>query len=354
MRLNHVLAEEQINELGLLKKIGAGVSGAVSGFKASQSARGGREHSDRIVANLKKDFMQMVGGGHPATYDNLVRFLGTHGLQDLDQIANPLDPHGTGTHTGLPPANTPASKVEPTLGEPTASTGAGDRVEPTMGPEVDPKAGQANLKARLKTGQGIGQKTGTGFKKSRVGVPVQKLVGKNPDGSPKFSVVRELAGDQPGVLNNAQIDNIIKAAVKSNYHRIKAAQRGIPYNSYDQAQAQQQEEPAQAAQPQAEPAAVASPTATNPFSDPDKLLQDWQAYLSGGGQKNPKIQQLAQEIMGAKVQAPKPKKQKVKPAEPKVKPPEATKPTQAELDADHERLASGSNEGYSRFLGMKL
>ena len=83
-------------------------------------------------------------------------------------------------------ANAPVSKTNVAKpGNPNAAAPA------APAPAVDPKAQQANLKARLKTGQGMGTKTGTGFKQSRVGVPVQKLVGKNPDGSPKFSTVRE-------------------------------------------------------------------------------------------------------------------------------------------------------------------
>jgi hypothetical protein len=50
---------------------------------------------------------------------------------------------------------------------------------------------QANLKARLKSGQGMGTKTGSGYKKSRVGVPVQKLSGADASGAPKFTTVRE-------------------------------------------------------------------------------------------------------------------------------------------------------------------
>jgi hypothetical protein len=177
-------------------------------------------------------------------------------------------------------------------------------------------------------------------------VPVQKLVGKNPDGSPKFSVVREFAND-PSVLNNAQIDKIIRDAVKKNYSRIVAAQRGLPPD----ADGQQATEPDTATQSpaQAEPAATPNTTSTNPFSDPDKLAEEWSAYVAGGGVVNSKLRRLAKDIMGAKKPAP------VKP-KPEVAPPAETKPTQAELDADHDRLASGANEsvGYSRFLGMKL
>jgi len=337
MRLDNILSETQINELGLI----SGIKGAVSGYKASQSQRKGAEHSDRIVANLKGDFMKLVGGGQPATYDNLIKFLGTHGLQELDTLTNPSDPTGTGTHTGLPPEGTTPATTPP-----------GERVEPTLDPEAPgtetPDNKQAELKARLQKGDTLSSRTVKGFSQSRVGVPVQKLVGKNPDGSPKFNVVREFAND-PNVLNNAQIDKIIRDAVKKNYSRIVAAQRGLPPDEDGQQTATQ--EPASPTQTSAtaEPAATPNVTAANPFSDPDKLAEEWSAYVAGGGTVNPKLRRLARDIMGSKKPAP---------VEPKaeVTPPAETKPTQAELDADHERMASGANEsiGYSRFLGMKL
>ena len=334
MRLDNILSETQINELGLI----SGIKGAVSGYKASQSQRKGAEHSDRIVANLKGDFMKLVGGGQPATYDNLLKFLGTHGLQELDALVNPSNPTGTGTQTGLPPAGTTPATTPP-----------GERIEPTLDPEAPgtetPDNKQAELKARLQKGDTLSSRTGKGFSQSRVGVPVQKLVGKNPDGSPKFNVVREDAED-PSALNNAQIDKIIRDAVKKNYSRIVAAQRGLPPDEDGQQTATQ--EPTQSAST-TEPAATPNVTAANPFSDPDKLAEEWSAYVAGGGVVNPKLRRLARDIMGSK---------KPTPVEPKaeVTPPAAPKPTQAELDADHERMASGANEsiGYSRFLGMKL
>jgi hypothetical protein len=338
MRLDNILSEDQINELNLIKNVqgawkgatdGGGLKGAVSGYKASQSAIKGADHSSRIVANLKRDYMALVGGGEPSTYDNLIKFLGTHGLKELDTLANPTAQSNTGAQPEVPPAGT--STATP------ATAPSNGRIEPTLDPEVPSTAppannDQADLKARLKAGNTLSSRTGTGFKNSRVGVPVQKLVGKNPDGSPKFSVVREDAED---VLNNRQIDDIIKAAVKKNYSRIVAAQRGLPVDD---------EQPA-TGQPEApsEPAAEPGPTATNPFSDPDKLAEDWKAYIAGGGQLNPQLRKLARNIMANTPTEPKPE---ATPAQPK--------PTRAELDADHERMASGSNEGYSRFLGIQL
>jgi hypothetical protein len=65
---------------------------------------------------------------------------------------------------------------------------AANPVQPVAQP--DPKAQQANLKARLKTGQGMGTKSGTGFKDSQVGAQRNKLITK-PDGSTQMVPVRE-------------------------------------------------------------------------------------------------------------------------------------------------------------------
>jgi hypothetical protein len=65
---------------------------------------------------------------------------------------------------------------------------------PGQGPAVpttNNKDQQANLKARLKSGQGMGKKGNSGFTKSGVGKPVQKMVGADKQGNPVFEPVRE-------------------------------------------------------------------------------------------------------------------------------------------------------------------
>jgi len=322
MRYNDVLNEEQLDELGIFKDIKAGfkgamdngVKGAVSGFKASQSSRQGEDHSSKIVANLKAEYMKTVGGGNNATYTSLIDFLGSHGLQDLDGIT---DPSNTGTIQ-------PATSADPATPSPTTATpSAPSSTPPTPTPTVDPKAQQANLKARLKTGQGMGTKTGTGFKKSRVGVPVQKLVGKNPDGSPKFATVREdVEGTAP--LNNSQIDTIIKTAVEKNYSAIVAAQQGRSLPSRGGSGVSLGRSQSTAAEP-------ASQVATdNPFNNPGKLLAQWQAYLDNGGQVTRKLRKAIETLNSALPQ--------------KAVAPQAA-PAQP---------APTESIGYSRFLGMKL
>jgi hypothetical protein len=326
MRYNDVLNEEQLDELGIFKDIKAGfkgamdngVQGAVSGFKASQSSRQGEEHSSKIVSNLKAEYMKTVGGGNKATYASLIDFLGSHGLQDLDGIADPTNTGTAQPATSADPANTATPPT--TTATPSAPSGT-----PTT-PAVDPKAQQANLKARLKTGQGMGTKTGTGFKQSRVGVPVQKLVGKNPDGSPKFATVRE---DVEGAttLNNSQIDTIIKTAVEKNYSAIVAAQRGRSLPSRGGSGVSLGRSQSTAAEP-------ASQVATdNPFNNPGKLLAQWQEYLDNGGQVTRKLRKAIETLNSAL-----PQKAVAQQAAP-VAPPQP-----------------GVTEGvgYSRFLGIQL
>jgi len=61
----------------------------------------------------------------------------------------------------------------------------------TTNPTTNNKDQQANLKNRLKSGQGMGKKGNSGFTKSGVGKPVQKMVGADKQGNPVFEPVRE-------------------------------------------------------------------------------------------------------------------------------------------------------------------
>lgn len=324
MRYNDVLNEEQLDELGIFKDIKAGfkgamdngVRGAVSGFKASQSSRQGEEHSSKIVANLKAEYMKTVGGGNNATYSSLIDFLGSHGLQDLDSITDPT----TAPAQSASPATTATAPSSTPTATPAAPTST-----PTTPTKIDPKKA-AELKGRLKGGVGIAGKTGTGFKTSRVGVPVQKLVGKNPDGSPKFATVREDV-EGAATLNNSQIDTIIKTAVEKNYSAIVAAQRGRSLPSRGGSGVSLGRSQSTAPEP-------ASPVATdNPFNNPGKLLAQWQEYLDNGGQVTRKLRKAIETLNSAL-----PQKAVAQQAAP-VAPPQPGVTESIE---------------YSRFLNMKL
>ena len=84
--------------------------------------------------------------------------------------------------------------AQPTTAAAPTGLGTAGNIRPGA-PQPDPKAQQAATKARLQgqraAGTSLAAQTGAGFKGSRVGVPVQKMVGANPDGSPKFATVRE-------------------------------------------------------------------------------------------------------------------------------------------------------------------
>lgn len=121
MRLNDIVNEDQINELNALKNIAGalrgardgGIKGAVSGYKASKATNQGDAHAKRIVSNLKSEFMRTVGGGHPATYDNLIKFLQARGLSKLETIPNPsVAPTAT---VPTPAPVTPETRIDPTL-----------------------------------------------------------------------------------------------------------------------------------------------------------------------------------------------------------------------------------------------
>ena len=81
------------------------------------------------------------------------------------------------------PVARPATPPAPT------GLGAAGNIRPGT-PQPDPKAQQANLKARLKSGQGMGTKSGTGFKDSQVGAQRNKIITK-PDGSTQMVPIRE-------------------------------------------------------------------------------------------------------------------------------------------------------------------
>lgn len=101
----------------------------------------------------------------------------------------------TATQTAQTQMGPPGQPVaQPAAAPAPSGLGSVGNVRPGA-PQPDPKAQQAATKARLQgqraAGTSTAAQTGSGFKQSRVGVPVQKMVGANPDGSPKYATVRE-------------------------------------------------------------------------------------------------------------------------------------------------------------------
>lgn len=137
-----------------------------------------------------------LGTGRNANqiYSDYYKWLGSTGQQpDTDNVISFLKQNRysqqaiAAAQTKFPPAPEaePAppgdTRVEPTLGDPPA---------PAEDPAAAEKARQNNLKQRLKTGQGMGTKTGSGFKDSEVGAQRNKLITK-PDGSTQMVPIRE-------------------------------------------------------------------------------------------------------------------------------------------------------------------
>lgn len=114
MKLNNVLTESEITELGLagvakgvaaagrgLAK-GAGALGrgaarvgkkaadlgrnAASSYRAGRQMNVGKTHAANIIKNLSQEYLRMVGGGEQPTLDSLKSYLSTVGLSDLDQL----------------------------------------------------------------------------------------------------------------------------------------------------------------------------------------------------------------------------------------------------------------------------
>jgi len=321
MKFNDFLTEEQLDELSF-SQLGAGIKGAVSGYKASGSERQGREHAKKIAARLKHEFMRLVGGGQPATKDNLHNFLSSYGLNIDDTVPEtPPTPQAPAQSAAATPAQ-PSNVKEPPV-----------RVEPTLDPETPPASNVPSAPSSTPSSSG-GTITPT----------AKGLVHKANPNNPNLRVAEDTT-----TLSNAQVDQIIDKVVSKNYSRIVAAQRGINVDGGADAVAPQ---PTQTAPAQAEPG-----PAGNPFSDPNKLIQAWMDYIRAGGDINSKITKLSAMLVRAIKQQGSQLNQKKQAQTPPVQP--AAAPTKPAVDLSHPaddnpNIGLGSNEGYSKFLGRRL
>jgi hypothetical protein len=82
----------------------------------------------------------------------------------------------------------PGERVEPTM-DPAPTQGADNQVAQQQQQKIDPSKA-AELKNRLKNKQGA-TSADSGYKSSRVGVPVQKMTGADAQGNPQYRTVRE-------------------------------------------------------------------------------------------------------------------------------------------------------------------
>lgn len=318
MKLNDILTESQIDELGIANRIAAGFRGARAGFKASRDKRQGKKHSERIVDILRKEFMQQIGGGAEPTMQNLLSFLKNQGL-DVSSVSS------NSTDTGATADDTPRQRIEPTLDldtkpSPPASTpsSSGGTVTPTptglthkASPDnanqpkssastpgssafsamanqlggstkpAEPPTPGANAFGAMANQLGGGS---TPAAPKRTGGKVAGKVSQTPNAVRKRNsrkakrtggVVKEAAQ-----LNAASIDSIIRDVVQKNYSRIRQAQAGIlPPQSVDATQATRRSP---------EPEVVPN----NIFSKPEELSTAWEEYIKAGGTITDKHKEL--------------------------------------------------------------
>jgi len=106
------------------------------------------------------------------------------------------------------PKNNGADNGDPASNPPAQDTSANTNPASSMDAE---KAKQANVKARLQSKQGLGNKTPSGFG-NFVKAGGEKITGANPDGSVKTVKTREDVGDDIP-LDNKMVSQIISASV---------------------------------------------------------------------------------------------------------------------------------------------
>ena len=95
------------------------------------------------------------------------------------------------TNTASP--NNPNNQQQQQQTPPAGNAPAGGQQQQQSGKLTQQQMDQkkAELKSRRATGQNFAAAGGTGYKDSRTGVPVQKMVGADAQGNPKFQTVRE-------------------------------------------------------------------------------------------------------------------------------------------------------------------
>lgn len=292
MKLDDILTESQIDELGIAKKIGGGIRGAVTGFKSSMDKRAGKQHSERIVNNLRKEFMKQVGGGAEASMQNLLDFLNGQGLDtssvsmpaqepeiDKDQPKQRIEPtlnlepnpEPEKPKTTAPTTSSTGGTVTPT------ATGLQHKASPDNPNQPKPAAPQgpgagafSSMASQL--GAPTGNEPPTATKPKRTGGKVPGVVSQTPNAQRKRAARLAKSGGvvkEDTQLNAVTIDKIIRDVVQKNYAKIRQAQAGtLPAQTLDLR-----------SQPQAEPQVPSN----NAFSNPEELEKSWDEYVKAGG-----------------------------------------------------------------------
>lgn len=334
MKLDDILTESQIDELGIAKKIAGGVRGAVTGFKSNRDKRAGLQHSNKIVDNLRREFMKQVGGGTEATVQNLLSFLQNQGLDvssvNTDQLAQEPAPQ-----------NQPKQRIEPTLDlEPTpekpktttstpsstggtvtpTATGLQHKASPdnpnqpkTTAPQGPGAGAFSSMASQL--GAPSGNQPPTPTKPKRTGGKVPGVVSQTPNAQRKRAARIAKSGGvvkEETQLNAVNIDKIIRDVVQKNYSKIRQAQAGtLPAQTVDLTQF------SQPVQPKSE---VPS---NNAFANPEELEKSWDEYVKAGGTISDQHKKLFAKLAGS-----------------------ATAPAPA--------APTTESEFYSKFLGQRL
>jgi hypothetical protein len=150
-----------------------------------------------------------TGVGANQIYAQYYNWLGQTGNPaDTDTVLAFLQQNGYGP-AAVTAAQDKFPKVNNAPANPTTAA-------PAAAPPANDTTKQDNLKARLKSGQGMGTKTGSGFKTSQVGAPRQRTYAKK-DGAPGSYTVRESRGNfrEAVALNKQQLSAIFTAVVQS-------------------------------------------------------------------------------------------------------------------------------------------
>lgn len=306
MKLNDILTESQIDELGIAKKIAGGVRGAVTGFKSSRDKRAGMAHSNKIVDNLRKEFMKQVGGGAEPTMQNLLSFLQNQGLDvssiDMDQ-SEPEQAPKQRVEPYLDQKIEPTLEPEKTAGPSTSSTGGTVTNTPTG---LQHKASSDNPNQPKKPSPGANafgsmvNQLGGGAPAEPESPPPPKRTGGKVPGvvSQTPNAVRKRASrsakrsggvvKEDAQLNAVAINDIIKAVVQKNYSKIRQAQAGIlPPPTVDLTQFSRSAEP--------KPEVPVS----NVFANPQELEKSWDEFLKAGGSITDEHKKLFAKLAGS-------------------------------------------------------
>lgn len=237
MRLSDIIIEtEEVSELNINATSAGNSNDKPQNFLSRLKTNLQQVHPFNSNTRARAKGIKQLGKSANEVMKQYQTFLGTSGM------STPTLGHLTGwmQQQGLPltgrvdalikqvqssasptPTTDPAATPQPTAA-PAATQGADNQVAQQPGAATPPPTGgkltpqqiaakKAEIQGKRAAGQTTASQTGSGFS-DFVKAGGTKLTGANPDGSPKFTKVREDAGnDLP--LDNKMVSQIISAAV---------------------------------------------------------------------------------------------------------------------------------------------